>query len=372
VVRALLLAKGALVGGLVLLVVFLATVVGVAGERICAPAEVAAGGPDEADLSPIEVAVRVHEVGRAMGVPDKHILAAFATVVVEAGGNVTMSNPMCYRPGECDRDSVGAFQQRDFSPWTDHGRNRRNVRDAARTFYEQARLKDRPSLTPGQLAQAVQVSAFPDKYDLVLDVAASFLGQVAALPPTRYAALASGGALATGFVTVPATGGQRSEHGLIWPTVAGTSIGSGFGMRWGRLHAGVDIPAASGSPVYAAAAGVVTRRDVNYGPTSYGNYTCLRHGAFTTCYAHMLEAPPRPVGASVAQGAVIGQVGNTGHSFGAHLHFELRLGSDPGGEPVDPASYLDGATPPTTPTVTTAGCGLPSEPSFGPLDGRAA
>jgi len=124
---------------------------------------------------------------------------------------------------------------------------------------------------------------------------------------------------------------KRGSGGLIYP-VSG-SIVSPFGMRWGRLHAGIDIAAPSGTPIRAAADG----RVVLMGPTSgYGNYTCVAHsGSLQTCYAHQSRFGTS-VGASVSQGDVIGYVGCTGHCFGDHLHFETRKNDTP----VDPMGRL--------------------------------
>ena len=131
----------------------------------------------------------------------------------------------------------------------------------------------------------------------------------------------------TGSTPAPAAG----AGGLIWPV--GGPITSPFGQRWGRLHAGLDIGAAEGTPIRAAAAGRVALAGPQGG---YGNYTCVQHaGALSTCYAHQSGFAVSQ-GATVAQGQVIGYVGNTGNSFGAHLHFETRVG----GSPVDPLGYL--------------------------------
>jgi murein DD-endopeptidase MepM/ murein hydrolase activator NlpD len=68
----------------------------------------------------------------------------------------------------------------------------------------------------------------------------------------------------------------------------------------------------------------------------YGNYTCIQHsGSLSTCYAHQTSIGVS-VGATVSQGQVIGQSGNTGNSTGPHLHFEVRVN----GSPVDPMGYL--------------------------------
>jgi peptidoglycan DL-endopeptidase CwlO len=124
---------------------------------------------------------------------------------------------------------------------------------------------------------------------------------------------------------------RQGSGGLIWP--ASGSISSGFGMRWGRLHAGVDIPLAQGTPLRAAAAGTVAIAGWVGG---YGNYTCIQHGgSLSTCYGHQSSIAVG-VGQRVGQGQVIGYSGNTGNSTGPHLHFEVRIN----GSPVDPLGYL--------------------------------
>ena len=124
---------------------------------------------------------------------------------------------------------------------------------------------------------------------------------------------------------------QRGSGQLIWP-VNGPVV-SGFGMRWGRLHAGVDIAVPAGTAIRAADSGTVVLMGWTGG---YGNYTCIQHtGSLSTCYAHQ-SSYATSSGASVSQGQVIGYVGCTGHCFGDHLHFETRVN----GSPVDPMGYL--------------------------------
>jgi len=124
---------------------------------------------------------------------------------------------------------------------------------------------------------------------------------------------------------------RQSSGALIWPING--ALTSPFGPRWGRLHAGIDVAAAEGTPIRAAASGSVVIAGWTGG---YGNYTCIQHsGALSTCYAHQSRIGTS-VGAQVSQGQVIGYVGNTGNSFGAHLHFETRTS----GTPVDPMGYL--------------------------------
>jgi murein DD-endopeptidase MepM/ murein hydrolase activator NlpD len=118
---------------------------------------------------------------------------------------------------------------------------------------------------------------------------------------------------------------------LGWPVSA--PITSPFGMRWGRMHEGIDLGAASGTPIHAAAAGVVVYCGWEEG---YGNLTVIDHGGgIATAYGHQSSIAVS-CNQQVSQGQVIGYVGNTGHSTGPHLHFEVRVN----GTPVDPLGYL--------------------------------
>jgi len=122
-----------------------------------------------------------------------------------------------------------------------------------------------------------------------------------------------------------------SGSGLIWP-VSGP-LTSPFGWRWGRMHEGIDIGVPTGTPIAAAAAGTVIYAGWMGG---YGNLVVIDHGGgLSTAYGHQ-SSIASSVGQQVAQGQVIGYVGCTGHCFGPHLHFEVRVN----GSPVDPLGYL--------------------------------
>jgi murein DD-endopeptidase MepM/ murein hydrolase activator NlpD len=130
---------------------------------------------------------------------------------------------------------------------------------------------------------------------------------------------------------LPAGPIKQGSGGFIWP-VNGPVV-SPFGVRWGRLHAGVDIAVPSGTAVRASASGRVAIAGWEGG---YGNYTCIQHGgAIATCYAHQASISVS-VGQSVKQGQVIGYSDCTGHCLGPHVHFEVRVN----GTPVDPMGYL--------------------------------
>jgi murein DD-endopeptidase MepM/ murein hydrolase activator NlpD len=125
--------------------------------------------------------------------------------------------------------------------------------------------------------------------------------------------------------------GQPSAAGLIWPCDG--PVVSAFGMRWGRMHEGIDIGCAYGTPNRAAAAGTVIYAGWMGG---YGNLVVLDHGnGLSTAYAHA-SAILVGVGQTVAQGETVSLVGSTGHSTGPHLHFEVRIN----GVAVDPLLYL--------------------------------
>jgi murein DD-endopeptidase MepM/ murein hydrolase activator NlpD len=122
-----------------------------------------------------------------------------------------------------------------------------------------------------------------------------------------------------------------SSAGLIWPVNA--PLTSPFGWRWGRMHEGIDLGAAYGAPIAAAAAGTVIYAGWLGG---YGNLTVIDHGGgLATAYGHQSSIAVSG-GEQVAQGQTIGYVGSTGHSTGPHLHFEVRVN----GQAVDPLGYL--------------------------------
>ncbi|MDZ7609938.1 MAG: M23 family metallopeptidase [Eubacteriales bacterium] len=138
------------------------------------------------------------------------------------------------------------------------------------------------------------------------------------------------------LIPVASTGGPVTPAGtewrsLVWPTMG--PMTSGFGIRDGNPHYGIDVAADHGQEIWAAAAG----RAIHAGPAgTFGLLVILDHGGgFTTYYAHC-SAVSVKVGERVDAGQQIAYIGSTGRSFGPHLHFETRWD----GKPYDPLLYL--------------------------------
>lgn len=131
------------------------------------------------------------------------------------------------------------------------------------------------------------------------------------------------------------TSSQKVNLGLSLIRPVSGTVTSRFGARWGRSHKGLDIGAPKGTPIKAAASGTVTVAQYGYSG-GYGNYVMISHGnGIQTLYGHC-NSLNVSVGQSVSQGQVIAYVGNTGNSYGNHLHLEIRVN----GVAQNPQNYL--------------------------------
>jgi murein DD-endopeptidase MepM/ murein hydrolase activator NlpD len=161
----------------------------------------------------------------------------------------------------------------------------------------------------------------------------SVLSQYGSLAASQLSAISLGAALITPLVGVVTQGfgpsdlaiePSRSFHGVWYP----------------HFHSGLDLAAPMGTPVHAAAGGVVlfagVSSDAAGRPVGYGRYVVIAHkDGFATLYGHLSSIAVH-AGDTVHQGEVIGAEGSTGNSTGPHLHFEVRLD----GDPVDPLPYV--------------------------------
>ncbi|UYO96388.1 peptidoglycan DD-metalloendopeptidase family protein [Microbacterium sp. M28] len=129
------------------------------------------------------------------------------------------------------------------------------------------------------------------------------------------------------------------EAAIQWPFVVGVAMSSGYGPRYGRLHAGIDLVPGSGAPIQSIADGTVriaTESGGAYGVTAYVDHI-IDGEVVTSHYAHMQYGSLRvKTGDKVKVGDIIGLVGNTGRSYGAHLHFEIIIN----GSTVNPLPWM--------------------------------
>jgi murein DD-endopeptidase MepM/ murein hydrolase activator NlpD len=133
--------------------------------------------------------------------------------------------------------------------------------------------------------------------------------------------------------TATAPGPIRGGGRFIWPVNGPITSQFCESRSWESCHPGIDIGVGTGTPIRAAGTGTVILAGPNGG---YGNFTCIDHGGgVSTCYGHQ-SAIQVSVGQHVSQGQVIGLSGNTGFSFGPHLHFEVRIN----GSVTNPMNYL--------------------------------
>jgi len=143
--------------------------------------------------------------------------------------------------------------------------------------------------------------------------------------------------------------GKAALKAFMRTPVNGARISSKFGLRrhpilgYTRLHTGTDFAAPAGTAIYAAADGIITFIDWNGGPhRGYGRYTVIKHNnTYSTAYAHQSRfAPKLQKGSRVRQGQIIGYVGSTGYSTGAHLHYEVIKN----GEKINPSGITSFAS----------------------------
>ena len=217
------------------------------------------------------------------------------------------------------------------------------------SLFASARAAGAPLLAIQQFLQTLDAhvgldSVHPgDTFDLILDYQRAAGGEAHA-GPLLYAGVEQGGRpraqilrWADGsFYDADDPDSTRGNTGFVLP-VQGGHITSGFGMRfhpilgYTRMHAGVDLGAPWGSPIYAVADGVVEWAGPHGG---HGNFVRLAHAdGMGTGYAHMSRIAVTP-GMQVRAGQIIGFVGSTGLSTGPHLHFEVYRD----GQVIDPAT----------------------------------
>lgn len=233
---------------------------------------------------------------------------------------------------------------------------RRIAGSVGRDLFWSLRAAGVPPEAASEFVQAVSKRIDPrrlspnGRFELVIDHVRAETGE-ARSGPLLYAALdrASGGGMALVRWTVGGHTGlfdpdrpNQPQDGFARPVHA--QVSSGFGnrihpiLRFARFHQGVDFGARAGTPVVAAADGVVSAAGWSGG---YGRQIRIDHSdGVLTSYSH-LSGMAVSAGARVRRGDVVGYVGSSGFSTGPHLHFEVRKH----GRPVDPLTFNFGPAP---------------------------
>jgi hypothetical protein len=187
------------------------------------------------------------------------------------------------------------------------------------------------------LPVAINVVQSPIVIDFIAQASRGIEAQLLSLGSTSFnaapAALTTKSSTQMPRRSITTTGKSSNTQGYIVPTKG--EFTSGYGMRWGRLHRGIDIAGPVGTPILAAAAGKVIT--AGWGEDGFGNKVEIQHPDGTiTLYAHTAQVLTK-VGVRVHQGERIAEMGSSGHSTGPHLHFQVH----PGGKgAVDPMFFL--------------------------------
>ena len=255
-----------------------------------------------------------------------------------------------------DHDSLGLFQMRPQSGWGTVAELMDPVYQAEAFFggptgpnHPSPRgLLDIPGweeMDKGEAAQAVEVSAYPDRYRNYEPVAETILSTLTTKTSTADGTADSGTASGDPVVQPVAVGSSR----VVFPMPEGTWVlTSEYGPRVHPIsgedsfHTGTDFAGPDGTPLLAAAGGTVSVAEFSGG---YGGLIVIEHqidgATVATAYAHMWEHGIHvQAGDTVAAGQHIGDTGSSGNSTGPHLHFEVRLGGT-NGEHTDPAAWLN-------------------------------
>lgn len=288
-----------------------------------------------------------------------------------------------------DHDSLGLFQMRPQSGWGTVA-ELMDPTYQAQAFFGGPTGPNHPSprglldipgweqMDKGEAAQAVEVSAYPDRYRNYEPVAETILTTLTGTTTTASAGASAGDATVLAVQTVAAESSR-----VVFPVPAGTWVlTSEYGPRVhpisgeSSFHTGTDFAAPDGTPILAAADGTVTVAEFSGG---YGGLIVIEHTldgkTVATAYGHMWETGIHvQPGDTVTAGQHIGDIGSSGNSTGPHLHFEVRTGGTDG-EHTDPAAWLNShnaADLPEPETGDPAGCDPDTSTPGGqpdPLDG---
>ncbi|MDI1465089.1 M23 family metallopeptidase [Catellatospora sp. KI3] len=241
-----------------------------------------------------------------------------------------------------DHDSLGLFQQRPSQGWGTPEQVMDPVYAATKFYTKLMKVKGWESLPLTVAAQRVQISAYPNAYAKHEPLATRIVNELT--DGAARAVLVDNKLRCASFGQIAASG---------WTAPVKASLNSRFRTAERPAHNGVDLGAARHTPIRAAAAGVVIvskcdlgncDRDGSLSTPGCGWYVDILHAdQVITRYCHMQSRPLVRVGDRISPGQIIGNVGNSGHSTGPHLHFEVHLDGDRSRNgAVDPIPFMAG------------------------------
>jgi murein DD-endopeptidase MepM/ murein hydrolase activator NlpD len=278
-------------------------------------------------------------VGQKMNVPPRGWVVAIATALQES----VLSN-LPHLGARNDHDSVGLFQQRPSQGWGTVDQIMDPSYSSTKFYETLVKIPGWEKLAVTDAAQRVQKSAYPDAYAKHESLAASIVNK-----------LAAGAARSVGSLTALRCtfAGEIAASG--WTVPVAAQIVSGFRTPGRPTHNGVDLAVPKGTPIHAAASGVVLTatcnvsrgwscdRDGSPAIAGCGWYVDIMHAAnIVTRYCHMVTRPMVTVGMTVTAGQQIGLSGSSGNSSGPHVHFEVHENGDQSGRgAVNPVPYME-------------------------------
>jgi murein DD-endopeptidase MepM/ murein hydrolase activator NlpD len=295
----------------------------------------------------VRYAAIIIKAGQDLKVPPRGWVVGVATALQES---FLMNLP--HLGAQNDHDSLGLFQQRPSTGWGTPSQLADPAYQARKFFERLVGIPNWQGLPLTVVAQRVQISAYPSAYAKHEPLASRVVD-----------ALTGGGSRAVGGQVAQrcASAGEVAASG--WTVPVHGELTSGFRIPSRPGHNGVDIKVPKGTPVRAAAAGVVLVAMCNASVSGVG-YSCDRDGGIwvsgcgwyvdilhagkvITRYCHMRSRPLVTAGQYVTAGQVIGLSGTSGNSTGPHVHFEVHLHGDASRVgAVDPVPFMNQAGAP--------------------------
>lgn len=220
----------------------------------------------------------------------------------------------------------------------------KTLREEARAAHEEYKAEKEIAATEMKNAEearntisTTQVALQAQVESITAEAAALAAEETAAAEAAAHAAAAQAAAAGNNTPAYSSGPSRVEGYGILNHPCPGASLSSLFGPRWGTNHNGIDLAAGEGTPYYAAESGTVLYATYDGGWNGgAGNWIVLAHGnGMQTVYMHSSAVFVKP-GQQVERGQNIGAVGNTGDSYGAHLHFEVKVN----GTAVNPLNYL--------------------------------